>query len=255
MAIRQYGRNQVSEITTLIAMVAAPLLTAGACAAIDIKGISYTAWQPEAMLTEDSDASLAAARSDGCNWATICVWWFQDDVDSHSIEPDYARYSATPDSVVHAVTRCHDLGMKVMLKPMVDCRDGTWRGYINPSYDWFSDYAEFIGFWGTLAEDNEVEMLCIGCELVDTVSWSASWRSIISGIRTVYSGPLTYAANHGNEGNIDWWGELDYIGIDAYYSLTSKNNPTLYELKTAWRSRAAHLPRRAGTQPGPDPAA
>jgi hypothetical protein len=88
---------------------------------IEMKGVSYTAWQPTAMLSEDSNRSLAKAREDGCDWIALCVWWFQDNVSSTAIEPDYTRFSATPESVVHAINQCHEQGMKVMLKPMVDC--------------------------------------------------------------------------------------------------------------------------------------
>ena len=51
--------------------------------------------------------------------------------------------------------------------------------------------------------------------------WSVSIRTFAP-----YTGPLTYAANHGNETSVGWWNDLDYIGIDAYYPLTNKNNPT-----------------------------
>lgn len=213
------------------------LLFASAANAIDMKGVSYTAWQPDAMLTAASDASLAKAKDDGCNWIAICVWWFQNDVDSTVITPDYTRYSAEPNSVVHAIERCHDLCMKVMLKPMVDCRDGNWRGNINPSAAWFAAYEDFISYWADLAESNGVEYFSVGCELKKTTTSSSAWRNVIREIRNRYSGPLTYSANHGNEQNINWWGDLDCIGIDAYYSLTNKNNPTLTELKTAWANR------------------
>jgi hypothetical protein len=227
------------------------LAIAGVCpaaaSAIDMKGVSYTAWRPDAMLSEDSDESLAKARADGCNWIAICVWWFQDNVNSTTIEPDYSRYSATGESVVHAIDTCHELGMKVMLKPMVDCRDGTWRGNINPSFGWFAAYEQFADFWARIAEENKVESFCVGCELKDTVSWSSSWKRVIENTRARYSGPMTYAANHGNEKNVDWWDELDYIGIDAYYPLTDKNDPTLSELKSAWQDRADSLERWLGT--------
>ncbi|MCP4261395.1 MAG: hypothetical protein GY774_28420 [Planctomycetes bacterium] len=205
---------------------------------IEMKGVSYTAWQPNALLSGDSDRSLARAKEDGCNWIALCVWWFQDNINSTTITSDYTRFSATPESIIHAINQCHEQGMKVMLKPMVDCRDGNWRGNINPSNNWFSEYQEFINFWAQLAQENNVEMFCIGCEFTKTVSWSSSWKNIIQNIRTYYSGPLTYAANHGNEQNVNWWNDLDYIGIDAYYPLTNKNNPTLNELKSAWDNRA-----------------
>jgi len=212
--------------------------SASISSAIEMKGVSYTAWSKDALFTEDSDISLANARAISCNWVAICVWWFQDNINSTVIEPDYTRYSAEPNSVVHAINRCHELGMKVMLKPMVDCRDGNWRGNINPSSAWFTAYQDFANFWADIAQEHKAEMFCAGCELVKTLSWSSSWRNIIQDVRTNhYSGPMTYAANHGREQNINWWDELDYIGIDAYYSLTSKNDPTLAELKTAWNNR------------------
>ncbi len=67
------------------------------------------------MLLPESDASLAAVRDAGANWIAICVWWFQDNVNSTTIEPDYTRYSASPESVIAAIQKSHELGMNVML--------------------------------------------------------------------------------------------------------------------------------------------
>lgn len=234
-------KSKTASIRCCLMVLAIVAVCPAVVGAIEMKGVSYTAWRPDAMLSEDSDESLAKASADGCNWIAICVWWFQDNVDSTTIEPDYGRYSATAESVVHAIDTCHKLGMKVMLKPMVDCRDGTWRGNINPSFEWFSAYEQFVDFWARIAEENKVESFCVGCELKDTVLWSSSWKLVIRNVRTRYSGPMTYAANHGNEKNVDWWDELDYIGIDAYYPLTDKNDPTLSELKSAWEDRADSL--------------
>jgi hypothetical protein len=203
-----------------------------------MKGISYTAWEPNVLFTEDSNVSLTNAKQIGCNWIALCVWWFQDDIDSVLIEPDYTLYSATPESVIHAINKCHELDMKVMLKPMVDCRDGNWRGNINPSAEWFATYQNFINFWADIAQDNNVQLFCVGCEFTEASDWSSSWRNVIQGIRNHYSGPLTYAANNENEPYVSWWDDLDYIGIDTYYPLTDKNDPTLEELETAWGSRA-----------------
>jgi len=226
--------------TPRLLLLAALLIasTATLCPAIDMKGVSLTPWDPNALLTADADQTLAHAADIGCNWIAICLWWFQDDVNATLIAPDYSRYCATPESVAHGIQRCHQLGLKVMLKPMVDCRDGNWRGCINPSNAWFQTYRDFVAFWADVARDNNVEMFCVGCELVKTLTWSTSWRSIIQDIRSRYPGPLTYAANHGQETSITWWDDLDYIGIDAYYALTNKNDPTLAELQTAWNNRA-----------------
>jgi hypothetical protein len=232
------GMYKLGTIKWLLIIILLVMFNPSICSAIIFKGVNYTAWEPNALLTPESDASLAKAYNDGCNWIAICVWWFQDNINSTIIEPDYSLYSATPESLVHAIQHCHELGMKVMLKPMVDCRDGTWRGQINPSTGWFTAYQNFINFWADIAQDNNVELFCVGCELENTVSWSASWRAVVQNVRTHYSSPLTYAANHDSQQNVSWWDELSYIGIDAYYSLTASNDPNLDELKAAWNSWA-----------------
>ena len=65
-----------------------------------------------------------------------------------------------------------------------------------------------------------------------------AWRSVANDVRIHYSGPITYAVNHGGEQTISWWDAVDYIGIDAYYALTGSYNPTPAELAAAWTSRA-----------------
>jgi hypothetical protein len=86
-------------------------------------------------------------------------------------------------------------------------------------------------------------MLCIGTELMQTVSHEAQWRKIILSVRQCYSGLLTYAANWWKEYNelVKWWDALEYVGIDAYFPLSSENNPTITEIKSTWDSVANNL--------------
>lgn len=206
--------------------------------AIEMKGMSYIAWEPNGLLTADSDTSLENIKKTGCNWIALCVVWFQDDVNSTLIEPDYSFRSSTPESMIHAIDKCHQLRMKVMLKPHVECRDETWGGHIHPSPEWFASYQNFINFWADIAESHNVELFCVGAELTNTTVQSSSWRNVVQDIRNHYSGQLVYAANPNEEKDITWWDELDYIGIDAYYHLTDENAPMLEELETAWGDRA-----------------
>ena len=213
-------------------------LHTGNCNAIEFKGMSYTGWNRYAYSGTDSNTSLANMQQAGCQWVAITVWWFQDTTTSTVIAPDYTRFSVDPCSVKVAVDRAHQLGMKVMLKPMLDIKTGEWRANIVPSAAWFTAYHGFLNYWADFAQTNNCEMLCIGCEFEGTSSWATYWRSVADDVRTHYSGPITYAVNHGGEGAISWWDALDYIGIDAYYQLTIKTNPTLAELTSAWTSRA-----------------
>ncbi len=208
-----------------------------------IRGFNYTGWDQTAYSTDASNQSLDNLKNIGCDWVAINFFYFQDDVDSTTIELDYSSlgYSVEPSSVINAIQYCHSIGLKVMLKPMVDCRDGTWRGQIVPSQAWFDSYRALLNEWAIIAEENDVELFCIGCEYVQTVYWPKSWRQIISEIRLRYNGPLTYAANALNEKNIIWWDALDYIGTDPYYPLTGLLNPTEQQLQDAWQQRANDL--------------
>jgi hypothetical protein len=205
------------------------------------RGFSYTPWSKDALLGSGSDQSILNMKADGADAVALNVWWFQDNEGSTLITEDFTRYSASRESVRHAIRFMHSAGLKVLLKPMVDCRNGTWRGEIRPSAAWFAAYRVFITLWAGIAQEEGVEAFCVGCELVKTDSWSKEWKEVVAAVRAVYHGPLTYAANHDAEDGVAWWDALDFIGIDAYYPLTIWNGPTLASLKAAWMSRARSI--------------
>ena len=87
-----------------------------------------------------------------------------------------------------------------------------------------------------VAEAEDVEMLCIGTEYKIAVKERPKfWRNLIRKVREVYGGQLTYAANWDSFHEISFWGELDYIGVDAYFPLTSEATPSVDMLKQKWK--------------------
>jgi len=202
------------------------------------KGFSYGAWWNNSYFTNESDASLENLRETGTEWVSLITTWYQNDEHSTQIFPDE---DATPSdgSIIHAIDAIHSLGMKVMLKPHVDLYNEKWRGEI--SFDnekdwqeWLSNYKNFICHYAQLAEENNVEQFCVGCELVKTTA-REEWFDVIKGVRENFSGQITYAADWSNYRNVTFWNTLDFIGIDAYFELTDKNNPTLDEIMEAWK--------------------
>jgi hypothetical protein len=83
-----------------------------------------------------------------------------------------------------------------------------------------------------LAEIHDFDMLCVGVELAQaTIGHEQAWRQMIARLRSLYSGPMVYAANWGQEfENLKFWEALDAIGIDCYYPLSEKENPSDAEL-------------------------
>ncbi len=200
--------------------------------------MSYTPWSENALFSAGSDRSIANMATLGVDTVALNVWAFQDDEDATDIALDFDYFSASIPSIEHAIDQIHAQGMRVMLKPMVDLRNGVWRAHINPSAAWFAEYESYMNDWATFAEAHGVEMLSVGCEFNQPQTWEAEWRQVVAGVRARYSGPITYAANHDSYASVAWWDAVDYIGIDAYFPLTDSYNASPAELVSAWQARA-----------------
>jgi hypothetical protein len=212
------------------------------------KGLSFSAWSSDAFSSSESDESLRLLTETNTEWIAINFAWAQTNTTSHDIHVDPNRTTTTT-SVEHAITTAHILGLKVMLKPMVDTLEEektqgyptVWRGMIQPSDEWFESYSNFINSFAEFAEQNDVELFSVGCELKATTGEKEQWEQVIAGVRERYSGPITYSADWTNYRNIEWWDSLDYVGLDAYFPLTFKNNPSFEELENAWTYHADEI--------------
>jgi len=206
-----------------------------------MKGMTLIAWGAENYSSPDFDQSISNLAGIKANWVTFTVFWFMEhytDTEMHR-RPDL--YTSSDSSLIHAIQKAHSLGIKVVLKPMVDVVDGTWRGSINPSNWtlWFQDYRNFVNYYASIAEANNVELFTVGTELRSSQTSAVEWRRVISDSRALYTKNLTYAANWDSYGTggawpITFWDALDYVGVDAYFPLTNSLNPTVSQLVSAW---------------------
>lgn len=199
--------------------------------------------------------SLLKMSQMGTNFVTINVWWFQSSTTSTTIASNTStKYSTSDASLDAAIDYAHSLGMKVMLKPMVDVNNGTWRGNILPSGStnvnaWFTSYTSMMDHYAQIAATHNVDMYCVGCELCKMEQFTSNWNTLINHLHDSYAGPMTYAANWSPNGsgvagggyqNIGWWDNpyLTDVGIDAYFPLTTSTSPTEAQLQQAWTNIA-----------------
>jgi len=205
------------------------------------RGVNYTSWDKDELTRDISDYSLIYLSQLGVGNIALMAVYYQSDAEAKKVSR--GDKTVSDEALGHAINIIHSLGMKVMLKPHVDLLDGEMRTNIIPSEEWFDSYKEFIVHYAKLAQEYNVELFCIGTELSNTVMprWNARWLDIIKDIRGVYKGPITYAANWDEYEVVSFWSEVDYIGIDAYFPLTDKNNPPLAELIAAWENHANTL--------------
>jgi hypothetical protein len=131
-------------------------------------------------------------------------------------------------------------GLKVMLKPHVWVMGEGWCGQFDLKTEeewkvWELAYARYILSNAKIAEKYHVELLCIGTEYrIAAVKRSHYWKALIKTIRKVYSGKITYASNWDNYQQINFWDELDYIGVDAYFPLSPSKEVNTLELNQNW---------------------
>jgi len=134
----------------------------------------------------------------------------------------------------------HDNGLRVILMPIIllsDPRGTEWRGVITPPSwdDWFEQYRQFLLHFARIAARGRVEVLMVGSELVSTEKYTDQWRRVIREIRRVFSGKLSYSANWDHYKVIEFWDDLDLVGMTSYYKLSSDPNPSLESLIQAWK--------------------
>jgi hypothetical protein len=114
---------------------------------------------------------------------------------------------------------------------------GEWRGELDPGSDeswrlFAESYRAYVLEWARFAAQHRVDMLAVGVELRSwvTTTHAPSFQPILADIRAAYPGPLTYAANWDDVEHTVIWGELDVIGVNAFYPLTDKQNASDSEL-------------------------
>jgi hypothetical protein len=205
------------------------------------KGMCYAAWDKYKYASPYSDKALENLAKTGANWVSIVTTWYQKDAQTTSIYP--TNDTPADKSIRHAIKKAKELGLKVMLKPhvdLIDTQDGAWRGeiffYTEDGWrEWFAEYRMFVTHYALLAEEEGVDIFCIGTELSATIDRKEDWKDTIRAVRKLYKGRLTYAANWDNEfDKIGFWNDLDYAGIDAYFPLSGETDPTFEEIKKGW---------------------
>ncbi|GGJ12478.1 hypothetical protein GCM10010885_22350 [Alicyclobacillus cellulosilyticus] len=178
--------------------------------------------------TPEAEASLREMVDRlGVNWTAVAFSALQDHPQATEIRFEEPP-TVTDEEVVWAVETAHALGLKVCLKPVVNCKNGTWRAHIcffdhdvpgEPTWgQWFASYERFILHYARIAEATGCEMFCVGCEMVQADKREREWRALIAKVRAVYTGLVTYNCDKYQEERVRWWDAVDVISASGYYA-------------------------------------
>jgi len=134
-----------------------------------------------------------------------------------------------------------ELKIQLMIKPHLAYwrTKFRWRGDIDFEHEkewqiFFHDYEKWIVTIAAIAENSGAQIFCVGTELMNSLKYENEWRQIISQIKEVYKGKLTYAANWDVYDKVPFWDDLDYIGIQAYFPLVEHDHPTEAQIIQGW---------------------
>jgi hypothetical protein len=188
--------------------------------------------------------SVQNLKNLGANTVILVIPLSQSNIYSTDIGASWN--TPTDETLTNGTAYIRSLGMNVNWKFFVDARQYDWRALISPSNksEWFRNYTNQMLKYGRMAQSSNVEMVVIGTELAKLTMTSYDsnntnyWKTLIRDIRGVYSGKLTYGANHGapfaEKNEIGFWDDLDIIGLSAYFPLTNNSYPSVDELKNSW---------------------
>jgi hypothetical protein len=185
----------------------------------------------------------------GGGWISITPFGRVWDLQPSGIALDFEQpFEANRAAVIRAIAQAHAQGLNVLLVPHLWVETGGWRGEIEPGDEaawnvWADAYRAFLLTWARVAEETDVEMFSVGVELRSwvTTTRAPTFLPIIRDVRRAYRGLLTYAANWDDVERTVILGELDVIGVNAFFPLATSAGAGLPALLDGGRAVAERL--------------
>ena len=167
------------------------------------------------------------------NWVIFTPSGMQETPYSEEIRYDGEK-SCTDEELYDMIRYAQSLGLKVALKPTVNCDNGVWRARISffdhdvpcePKWrNWFESHIAFQKHYAQIAQRTGCELFLAGCEMTMTEHRETEWRKLIAEVRTVYDGPVGYNCDKYGEDHITWWDAVDVIASSGYYPIDDWDN-------------------------------
>ncbi|HEY8091827.1 MAG TPA: hypothetical protein VIF09_28390, partial [Polyangiaceae bacterium] len=184
------------------------------------------------------DRTLGEARSMGATWVAITPFGRVASLAGTGVDLTFeAPFARNRADVARAVRMAHAHGLRVMLVPHLWVESGEWRALIDPGTDegwarWAASYGRFAKTWARVAEEAGAEIFSAGVELRSWVTTprAPSFQALLHELRGIYHGILTYSGNWDDVDQTVVLGDLDVIGVNAFFPLAEKEGATFATL-------------------------
>lgn len=191
----------------------------------------------------------------GARWVAITPFGRVHDLSGRGVDPTFERpFAENREDVRRAIKMAHARGLSVMLVPHLWVESGDWRAEIDPGTDagweaWAKSYGAFVRAWAKVAEETDVDLFSAGVELRSwvTTARAPSFVALLRELRGIYRGPITYSANWDDVEHTVILGELDVIGVNAFYPLAERDGASFAELLEGGRRVAERVRTLAET--------
>ncbi|PHR49921.1 MAG: hypothetical protein COA32_01960 [Fluviicola sp.] len=200
---------------------------------------------PNKVIKEESFQGLKAMNVD---WVSVIPYAYTRKNASEVVyNYQHQWWGEREEGVIETIQLAKNQGIKVMLKPHVWISGEGWPGKFNCSSEaewkqWEDSYSAYILRFATIADSMDVPVFCIGTEYRIAVRERPKfWSALIDSVRSVYKNKVTYAANWDNYERVSFWKQLDFIGIDAYFPITSSKHPSVDELEKGFEKLSMRL--------------
>jgi hypothetical protein len=184
---------------------------------------------------------IVEVKEIGAGWITCVPYGFvrfgSNDI---RYNLDFQWWGERKEGIEKTISYAHSSDVKVMLKPQIWSPDGWIGDYTLTSEKewkkWEDELTEYILYYAQLAADNNVELFCLGTEMkAHKAARPNFFKNLIPKIKEIYCGKLTYSSNWDNYKSVNFWDQLDYIGLSAYFPLNEKDTPEVNYLVNQWK--------------------
>jgi len=193
--------------------------------------------------SEPFERTLLEAKRLGSSWISLTPFARVNDSKSTGISLSFeAPLDDNRRAIARSVRQAHALGLRVLIVPHLWVESGEWRGELDPGSDaawdeWSHNYRAFLLTWAEVARDSQADMLAVGVELRSwlTTAHARSFQPILRDVRRAYPGLLTYAGNWDDIEQTVILGDLDVIGLNAFFPLAERDGASFEELSAGGR--------------------
>lgn len=184
------------------------------------------------------------------DWVCLVATVLQD---TYASGRQYRDFKMTPadDELRDIIDYIHQKKMKVQLRPMLECWDGTQRIHITFPADilimpgkpvthasrWFESMTERTLHYARLATRGGCEAYGLDSEIDLITHFNQEWKSVVAAARSVFSGHLTSS----HTGKVDferdlqqhpdhWFRDLDSLGTSFYTPVSDRAGSSIDDM-------------------------